>query len=319
MTTAMHRTSLALATVVQVIGCAAPPAISEPVAVILDSDIGPDCDDAGAAAVLNALADNGEAEILAMMCCISSPWGAPCLQAINTYYGRGTTPIGTLKTEGFLSEPKDEKYNKYIAHHYPNSLKSCVSAPDAIDLYRQILSARPDKSVVIVAIGPLVNLKNLLASGPDRHSHLSGRDLVDQKVKLLSVMGGAFPAGTEWNFQQDPEAARVVTQHWPSPIIFSGFEIGYPIMTGKSLSRKSGPDNPVRKAYELYTEGMDRQSWNQTAVLAGVHGTKRVLESFCQRQSRSSRRREQYLGRKPGFQAALSSSQDENRQHSKRY
>src|SRR5579883_1622803 len=69
----------------------APPSIfhgKAPVPVILDSDIGPDVDDAGATAILNAMADRGEARILAMCCCTSSEWGAPCLNAINTYYGR---------------------------------------------------------------------------------------------------------------------------------------------------------------------------------------------------------------------------------------
>src|SRR5207237_4193332 len=75
-------------------------AASEPVRVIFDTDIGPDVDDVGAAAILNALADNGEARILAMGACTSSEWGAPCLDAINTYYGRPDIPIGTIKSEG---------------------------------------------------------------------------------------------------------------------------------------------------------------------------------------------------------------------------
>ncbi len=40
---------------------------SEPVRVILDTDMASDCDDAGALAVLNALADCGEAEIVAVV------------------------------------------------------------------------------------------------------------------------------------------------------------------------------------------------------------------------------------------------------------
>ena len=40
--------------------------------IILDTDIGPDCDDVGAISVLHALANNGETEILGIMCCTSS-------------------------------------------------------------------------------------------------------------------------------------------------------------------------------------------------------------------------------------------------------
>ena len=69
--------------------------VLNPVPIILDTDIGPDCDDAGAMAVLHVLANNNEAEILGIMCCTSSQWGAPCIDAINTYYGRGYLPVGT--------------------------------------------------------------------------------------------------------------------------------------------------------------------------------------------------------------------------------
>lgn len=41
--------------------------IGKPVEIILDTDIGPDCDDAGAIAVLNVLADKGEANILGLI------------------------------------------------------------------------------------------------------------------------------------------------------------------------------------------------------------------------------------------------------------
>jgi inosine-uridine nucleoside N-ribohydrolase len=246
---------------------------SQPVKVILDSDIGPDCDDAGAVAVLNALADKGEAHILAMMCCTGSEWGAPCLQAINTYYGRGNIPVGTLKVPpGFLDQEERLKFNRYVAQNFPCTLKSGRDAPDAVDLYREILAAQPDGSVVIAAIGPLSNLRNLLDSPPDDYSSLDGRSLVALKVRQLSVMGGAFPAGKEWNFEQDPEAAVAVTERWPTPILFSGFEIGITILTGESLYTQTPTENPVRKAYELYTNSGKRYSWDQTVVLFAVRG-----------------------------------------------
>jgi len=117
---------------------AAPP--PRPVPIILDTDIGPDCDDAGAVAVLNALADRGEAKLLAMACCTSSEWGAPCVQAINTYYGRPDIPVGTCKREGFLT---DSPYNGPVAREFPNTLKTGHAAPDARNLYREILRYLP--------------------------------------------------------------------------------------------------------------------------------------------------------------------------------
>ena len=54
--------------------------------IILDTDMGPDCDDAGALAVLHALADRGKASILGVMYCTSIPTGPACIDAINRFY-----------------------------------------------------------------------------------------------------------------------------------------------------------------------------------------------------------------------------------------
>ncbi|MCA9428264.1 MAG: nucleoside hydrolase, partial [Candidatus Omnitrophica bacterium] len=71
-----------------------------PPKVIFDTDMTGDCDDCGALAALHALADNGEVEILG---CIASfgavPYVAGCIDAINTYYGRGDLPIGAEQSD----------------------------------------------------------------------------------------------------------------------------------------------------------------------------------------------------------------------------
>jgi hypothetical protein len=241
-----------------------------PVNVFFDSDIGPEVDDAGACAILNAMADRGEARIIGMACCTSSPWGAPCLDAINTYYGRPDVPIGTFKGPGFLA---DSKYNRQIAERFPNDLKNGANAPDATEVYRRVLSRQKDGSVVVCAVGPQNNLARLLDSGPDRFSKLNGRDLVAKKVRELVVMGGRYPEGKEWNLEQDPKAAAAVAERWPTRILASGFEIGEKVKTGGRLWTETPAENPVRAAFELYVgAGKDRESWDETGVLAAVRG-----------------------------------------------
>ncbi len=208
-----------------------------------------------------------------MACCTSSEWGAPCLDAINTWYGRPDLPVGTLKRAGFLCGGGDHKYNEHVAKNFPNDLRSGAGAPDAAELYRKILSAQPDGSVVLVAVGPLPNVANLLGSGPDAHSPLDGAALVKKKVARLVVMGGRYPSGKEWNFQQDGAAAKKVAGEWPTPVFFSGFEVGQPVGTGARLASATPPENPVRKSYELYCgAGKNRSSWDQTAMLFAVRG-----------------------------------------------
>ena len=67
-------------------GVGTTPAFSEPppVRVIFDTDIQGDVDDVGTVAVLHALADSGEVDILAMGVSSKNPWSPLCLSALNT-------------------------------------------------------------------------------------------------------------------------------------------------------------------------------------------------------------------------------------------
>lgn len=243
------------------------------VSIILDTDIGPDCDDAGALAILLKLAAQGEADLLGVMHCTSSPWGEGCISAINTYYGRPDIPVGTLQEPNFLNEDSYQKYNRYVAEHYPHAFYGGNRAEDATRLYRKLLSQAADNSVVVAAIGPLINLYHLLNSEPDEYFPLGGGDLVRQKVKRLFVMGGAYPSGKEWNFEMHPAAAKKVAAQWPTPIVYCGYEIGQPVQTGSRLFEETFVDNPVRKAYELYLDGeKTRSSWDLITAWIGVRG-----------------------------------------------
>ncbi len=235
----------------------------EKIAAIFDSDISSDVDDVGAVAVLHALADNQEVDILAMMVSSGDSWSGPCLRALNGWFGRPDIPVGVIqgKSVSHLS-----KYTKKIADEFkPNG--SAASTPvDAVRLYRQILSSQQDEGVIIITVGYLTNLQNLLQSQPDTISSLDGMALVRKKVKRVVCMGGEFPAGREWNFYQDAAATKAVVQNWPTPIVFCGFEIGKDVMTGAGLQKKR-KTQPVRRSYELYNGLANRPSWDQLTVL----------------------------------------------------
>ncbi|MCD6441217.1 MAG: nucleoside hydrolase, partial [Candidatus Marinimicrobia bacterium] len=213
--------------------------------VIFDTDIGPDWDDVGATATLHALANSGEAEILAMM--VSSgghtaTWGPPCLDAFNTYYGRPDIPIG-VATEG---PSFGSRYNQQIAEEFEQDL-GIDNAWNSVELYRKILSEQTDSSVVIITTGFMTNLAALLKSEPDNYSALNGIDLVTKKVEKWVCMGGGFPnSGGEFNFACDAAATKYVVDNWPKPVIFSGAEIGSQIQTGAKLALTPA-SNPIRR------------------------------------------------------------------------
>lgn len=252
-----------------------------PVAVILDTDIMGDVDDVGAVALLHALATRGEAQILAMGVCVKNPWSPLCLDALNTYFKRPEIPLGVVKGP---AHDGASRYAQRIAQEFPHRLKSADEAPDAALVYRQVLAQQADRSVVLVSVGQLTNLRNLLKTGPDQSSRLGGVDLVKQKVKVWVCMGGRFLEGREANLINDGPAAAYAVAHWPTPIIFSGFEIGKDIMTGAGLIKASA-GTPVRRAYELFNGLKHRQSWDQTAVLYAVRGLDGGLADYWDLQS----------------------------------
>lgn len=248
--------------------------------IILDTDIGCDCDDAGAMAVMHELSRQGYCNILAVTHCTSRMCGMGCIDAINNYYGRDDIAVGKLQKQGFLDQEQYKVFSRAITDEFPNMFRNAKSCEDAVSVLRRVLASQQDQSVVLVAIGPLVNVNDLLKSGPDRYSPLPGIELVAQKISKLCVMGGRFdhqtqngdlPKYAEWNIQQDIKAAQEISEKWPTPVVFVPFELGAEIKTGGPLLDKGSPDNPVRRAYELLANA-PRESWDLCAVHYAIKG-----------------------------------------------
>lgn len=218
-----------------------------PVKIIFDTDMASDCDDVGALAVLHALADLGEAEILAVVTNRKCPGNASAatVSAINHWYGRPGIPIGTDK-DGSKTPPRWNRPSSFtglIASEFPHAAKPDDEMPDALSVYLEILRSQPDRSVTICSVGALSNLEDLVRADTE---------LVEAKVKELVVMGGGFPRthSPETNIKLDPASAVTVTNEWPTPIIWQGFEVGNAMYNGSELL-DSPVENPVRRAFEL--------------------------------------------------------------------
>ena len=242
-----------------------------PIPLILDTDEVWDAGDMDALAFLHGMADQCDIKVLAVTAVTTQPNAAGAVDAVNRYYNRPNIPVGALKGDSFLSKPG---YVDEIVKKFPNRYSENPSnVPDAVQVFRQTLAKQPDTSVVVVAIGPFRNLRNFLESPPDEHSPLNGRDLIAKKVKELSVMagvlsGGAYGSNTEWNVGQDIPSAQIVVQNWPTPIMFSLFEIGWPILADGDIV-KTQPQSPVSLA--LGTQE-PRPAWDQTSILYAGRG-----------------------------------------------
>ncbi|MEX0323258.1 MAG: nucleoside hydrolase [Puniceicoccaceae bacterium] len=249
-------------------------AYADPVKVIFDTDMAGDCDDAGALALLHALADYGECEILAVVTNRKDQTGASgaACDAINHWYGRPDIPIGTDKDGGRTRKPPRSPFTEALRDDFPNDSLEDANLPDSLDIYRIALSNAPDNSVIICAVGALSNLEDLLKNE---------LPMVERKVRKLVVMAGQFPDSRankpETNIVIDIPAAKYTIDNWPGEILFTGFEVGVKIHSGAGL--KSTPwRNPVRRSYELrpYKQQPSivagKPSYDQTAALLAVRG-----------------------------------------------
>ena len=252
--------ALPLVAAVPVSAVAAP----RPTSLIIDTDFGQWWDDVAALAAVHAAADQGRARILGIVSDVDNEWNARALDALDTWYGRPNIPIGV--TAGATTMP--ETYSRMLAERFPHSGR----AKDALRLYRRLLRRQPNHSVTVLSIGSLTTLAQLVRTD---------RDLVRRKVARTVIMGGAYPRATvpEWNFGLDLAATRQVVAHWPTPVVYDGFETGARVFVGNHVCASHPADSPVRAVFDvIYRCGNDQTegTWDPTALYYAIYGAGRV-------------------------------------------
>lgn len=262
----------------------------KPVMVIYDTDMDLDVDDAGALAILHAMADKGEAKILGVICNSPTPYAATTVSAINVYYGHPEIPIGDMPMDEYVYDTSfSKRYRNYVTStpfgnfnlpifkRFKTGIRSRRDVWNGVELYRKLLSEASAKSITIVSVGLLTVLEDLLQSGPDKYSSLPGKELISQKVAQLVCMAGATQPRPgkydfNWGFDGRGDAERISRQ-WPTTLVI--MPLGSKIQTGERLTTETPVDNPVRAAYELFLGTQDfknRSSWDQLAVYYAVRG-----------------------------------------------
>jgi hypothetical protein len=249
------------------------------VKIIFDTDFGGDADDLGALAMLNNFIDRGECDLVAVMCWSTEQYAVPAIDAVNRFYNHPDIPIGAREGQAYY---ENWSYSKPIADILRYGLEY-EDVPDATTVYRQLLAQGEDKGITIVVTGPLMNIQNLIKSGADSISEMTGKELIERKVNEFVIMGGQYPSGDrEWNFDGGmPGVTRFVIQNINVPITFSGFEVGIAIKTGK-IFNTIDPRTPLYIGFmhfsqnapwiKEYSQGeiLDNSSFDQTAVLYAV-------------------------------------------------
>jgi hypothetical protein len=248
-----------------------------PVNLIIDSDMAIDADDVGDHAIMWALANRGEVNVLAIIASSANDYSAPTMRAIARYYGHPNVPIGANKgSTPNINSSATSVFTQQITNKFGTPGDTRANYPDAVTVYRQALANAPDSSVYIVANGYYEPLQGLLQSPPDAISPLTGAQLVAKKVRRLVASAGWFPSGSESNFVNDTDAASYVFTNWPGEIVSVGADTCFDVTTGPSASSDPNQD-PVKDAYNLYASAQGLSSattpaWGQLGLLYAVRG-----------------------------------------------
>jgi Inosine-uridine preferring nucleoside hydrolase len=220
--------------------------------VIIDTDLSLYWDDATAVGLANVLQQQGKVRILGVVSDVPNPVAVGALDAIDTAYGHGAIPVGAVK--GSAANTAPHGYSDALVNRLPHAIRDSSDAPGAVSVYRRSLSAQPDHSVTVVALGAYTNLAGLLRSGPGQGSSLDGRTLVATKVKRLVIEDGLFPVGGPpfTNERLDVASARVVVGPggWPTPIAWVDGYTGIATRVGGMLCTTVPSTNPMRVVYQ---------------------------------------------------------------------
>ncbi len=250
------------------------PSNSGPI-IILDTDMGPDVDDALALAMLHGYANEGSANIGAVTLSRNSDWGVKYISLLNTYYGRSQIPIGSFK--GSTGKDNDEAnwFSRSVVAggRYPfDQSMSVASVPAGHEVMRSVLEQSAPGRVVIVQVGFSTNTAELLRRYPD---------LVREKAPTLSIMAGQSgnPSHRDFNTKFALEDARKVWADWPHKIIQSEDSVGrnllYPY---EEITGRLGTNHPIRRSYEAADLPQhkdnppfyDMRTWDLTSVMEAV-------------------------------------------------
>lgn len=246
--------------------------------IILDTDLGIDCDDAVALALLLKAEKAGKCKIKAITASTAREGATATADAICKFYGL-TKPLAKLREP--LACDATNNYARAVMQKYGTS----DVAIDATELLRKTL-AEADSPVALIAIGPLTNIANLLKTDPDGYSPLGGVELVKSKVKKLYIMGGCFKENNaaaghkadfkmpEWNILQDIKSAQYVFNHLPVETLLVPHEAGLRVFTDMGEG-----DSPVWYSMEQFALNSDepygggkirRHSWDPITCLAAI-------------------------------------------------
>ena len=210
--------------------------------VIFDTDMGNCPDDLLAMQALFALQADGVCRVDAVMSSAKHEESQRFLDCAMHYYKADDIPLGMVEGSHdlFVLTPYyslTEETNEDGTPLLEGTGTDISDRPTGCEVYRKTLAQLPDQSAVIICVGMASNIGELLDSEPDEISPLSGRELVERKVKTLYIMAGCFEKVAridapgeylyaEYNVLGDIPLAKKVLETWPTDLVLLPLEAG---------------------------------------------------------------------------------------------
>ena len=210
--------------------------------VIFDTDMGNCPDDLLAMQALFAMQADGVCQIDAVVSSARHRESQRFLDCAMHYYKADDILLGLVEgsRDLFVLMPYYTLADEKKADGTPlldGTGTDISDRPSGCEVYRETLAQLPDKSAVIICVGMASNIGELLDSEPDEISPLTGRELIESKVKTLYIMAGCFEKVpridvqgeylyAEYNVLGDIPLAKKVLETWPTDLVLLPLEAG---------------------------------------------------------------------------------------------
>ena len=243
--------------------------------VILDHDLGPDCDDAAAVCIVVKAHMKGGINCLAITSCMYTSMSAYAAQAVPDYLGCHDIPFSYNNERSATGT--NVRCCGTPATRYWNNHGPWPTIYYNTPLLRQIFADNGGKGdIIFITTGPLTTLYCLFNSQGDSVSPMTGRELFAANVGSYVVGGGNFQNlnDNEHNFAEDFEATdATVNTITEVPMTFVGANVAGNFLTGDNLP--NCPDDWVLKPYyylQTWEQYYTRQAWDLATVYYAIYG-----------------------------------------------
>ncbi len=241
--------------------------------VIFDTDWWTDCDDCVA---LKLLLMSEETELIGVNINAFMENSPYSVELFLTQYGRGNIPVSVDKNATDFKDAPRESYQEAIIHHFSDgNFKSSDNYETSVKFYRRLLASQNEKTDII-AVGFQNSIADLLLSEGDEFSPLSGVELCKEKVGKLWAMAGKWNenGGREYNVangKRSIKAAEIISEKFPCPVTYLGFEVGESVVSGGS--EVIGDESDVLwVSMNAHGSVKGRSSWDPMTALLAVIG-----------------------------------------------